>query len=130
MTPFGITLDVVTLCIGGPLVGLIIGGLFYIWMRKSLKEGVLMVTLTFINAFLLFFLCEFLPWNVSGILALVLSSILISYKGKLLTIEDNMAEVLDKVWKFSQFISESILFVLTGIFIGFEGQKIYELRTG
>lgn len=83
-------MDIITLCIGGPVIGLIVGGLFYIWMRKSIKDGVLIVTLTFVNAFLLFFLCEFLSWNVSGILALVLSSIVISYKGKMLAIEDNL----------------------------------------
>ena len=72
VTGLSIIFDVITLCIGGPLIGLIVGGIFYIWMRKSVKEGVLIVTLTFVNAFLLFFICEFLSWNVSGILALVL----------------------------------------------------------
>lgn len=70
-------------------------------MRNSLKEGILIVTITLCNAFLLFFVCEYFPWNVSGILALVLSSIIISYKGKLLVIGDNVSEVLDKVWKFA-----------------------------
>lgn len=80
-----------------------------------------MVTITIINAFLLFFICEYFPWNVSGILALVLSAIILSYKGKLIVVMDNVSDVLDKVWKFAQFCSESILFILTGIFIGFEG---------
>lgn len=89
------------MCLGGPLVGIISGMIFYYWMRNGIKEGVLMVTITFCNAFLLFFVCEYFSWNVSGILALVLSSIIISYKGKLLVIEDNVSEVLDKVWKFA-----------------------------
>ena len=64
-------------------------------MRNTSKDGSVLVSITFINCFLVFFCCEFPSWNLSGILALVLSSIVISYKGKVTTIEDNLQEFLD-----------------------------------
>lgn len=116
-----IIFDMTTLCIGGPLIGAISGFLFYIWMQKVIKDGVLLVSITFINCFLLFFICEFLSWNVSGILALVAASIILSFKGKMNILAEDLHEIVDTVWKFSQFVAESLLFVITGVFIGKEG---------
>lgn len=77
------------------MFGIIVGFIFYFWMRNTSKDGSVLVSITFINCFLVFFCCEFPSWNLSGILALVLSSIVISYKGKVTTIEDNLQEFLD-----------------------------------
>lgn len=107
-----------TLCVGGPFLGLVVGLIFVIWMRKIIKDGVLIVTMTFINCFLVFFLCEYFPWNLSGILAIVTSSIILASKGKMDIMADELWAVVETVWKFAQFVGESMLFVLTGIFIG------------
>ena len=121
ISSFKIFFDLITLCVGGPLIGALFGILFYIWMQKVIKDGVLLVSITFINCFLLFFICEFLSWNISGILALVAASIILSYKGKMKIVAEDLQEVVDIVWKFAQFVTESLLFVITGIFIGEEG---------
>lgn len=121
VSKFRILLDLTTLCVGGPLIGALFGFIFYIWMQKVIKDGVLLVSITFINCFLLFFICEFLSWNVSGILALVAASIILSYKGKMSIVAEELHEVVDTVWKFAQFVGESLLFVITGVFIGKEG---------
>ncbi len=75
-----------TLCIGGPIVGIIVGFLFHYWIVKSSKDGITIVSITFINCFFLFYCCEYLRFNISGILAVVLSAIILSYKGKIKTI--------------------------------------------
>lgn len=109
-----------TLCLGGPLLGIAFGVLFYLWLKKTPKIDTLVVSITFINAFLLFFVCEYYSWNISGILAVVFSSLILSYKAKLLIIEENLLEGLETVWSFVHFCLESFLFILTGIIMGKE----------
>ena len=109
-----------TLCLGGPIVGVVFGIIFYYWLKKTPKIDKLVVSITFINAFMLFFVCEFYSWNISGILAVVFSSLILSYKAKLLIIEENVLEGLESVWAFVHFCLESFLFILTGIIMGKE----------
>lgn len=109
-----------TLCLGGPIVGVIFGIVFYLWLKKTPKIDKLVVSITFINAFLLFFVCEFYSWNISGILAVVFSSLILSYKAKLIIIEENVIEGLEIVWGFVHFCLESVLFILTGVIMGKE----------
>ena len=130
VSTFKIVLDLATLCIGGPIIGAIFGFIFYVWMQKVIKDGVLLVSITFINCFLLFFICEFLSWNVSGILALVAASVILSFKGKMQILAEELNEAVDTVWKFSQFVAESLLFIITGIFIGKEGRSAMSNSAG
>lgn len=118
LTPFQIAWNVISLCIGGPLFGLIVGFIFYSWMIRIMKDQVMMVTITFICCFLVFFSCEYPPWNLSGILAIVMASLFLSYQGKMKMVADDMYSVVEAVWHFVQFIGESLLFVITGIFVG------------
>ena len=118
--------DLCTLCIGGPALGFVVGFLFYTWMRRIIKDGVLIVSMTFISCFLVFFLCEYFPWNLSGILAIVAAALVQASKGKLEIMADELWGAVETVWKFAQFVGESLLFVLTGIFIGNEFTKLQE----
>lgn len=118
MTTLQIIWNLVSLCIGGPLFGLVVGLAFYMWMRKIIKDGVLMVSITFIACFLVFFLCEYPSWNLSGILAIVMASIVLSYKSKINIMADDLYHIVETVWKFVQFVGESLLFVITGVFVG------------
>jgi NhaP-type Na+/H+ or K+/H+ antiporter len=116
-----------TLCLGGPFLGVVFGILFYLWLKKTPKMDRLVISITFINAFLLFFVCEYYSWNISGILAVVFSSLILSYKAKLLIIEENLLEGLETVWSFVHFCLESILFILTGVIMGKEILSIINL---
>lgn len=116
--PLQITWNLISLCVGGPLFGLLVGYFFYRWMIKIIKDQVMMVTITFICCFLVFFLCEYPAWNLSGILAIVMASLFLSYKGKMGMVADDTFSVVESVWRFVQFIGESVLFVITGIFVG------------
>ena len=115
-----ILFQVGSLCIGGPLLGLIAGFLFYWWMETIVKDGVLMVSITFINCFLVFFVCEGMGLHLSGILAIVVSSVLLSYKGKIKLYQNEIYHVVEIIWKFAQYVAETILFVITGLFIAQE----------
>lgn len=97
---FSVIWNLITMCIGGPVFGTIVGILFYLWMRKIVKDGVLLVSITFIAAFLVFFLCEYPPWNLSGILAIIMTSLALSYKTKINIIADDLYHIVETVWKF------------------------------
>ena len=118
LSTFQIIWNLISLCVGGPLFGLFIGFLFYRWMIKIIKDQVMMVAITFICCFLVFFLCEYPPWNLSGILAIVMASIFLSHQGKMGMREAAVFSVVENVWHFVQFVGESLLFVITGIFVG------------
>ncbi len=55
---------------------------------------------------------------------MVFSSLILSYKAKLLIIEENLLEGLETVWAFVHFCLESILFLLTGVIMGKEINSI------
>ena len=129
-TVMKVLLDLCTLCIGGPVLGVVVGFLFYLWMRRTIKDGVLLVCMTFVNCFLVFFLCEYFPWNLSGILAIVSAALVQASKGKIEIMADELWFVVETVWKFAQFVGESMLFVLTGIFIGNEFARLHETVEG
>jgi NhaP-type Na+/H+ or K+/H+ antiporter len=119
-----IFLKTITLCVGGPIFGLIAGFLFFWWMESIANDGVLLVSLSFANCFLIFFLCEGLKSNLSGILAIVMSSILLSYKGKIKLYKSEIYHVVETIWQFAQYVAETFLFLITGLFIAKEFRSL------
>lgn len=125
VTFFRMIVNGVSLCVGGCFVGYLFGQFFLSWIRNQ-ANGYIIVCITFINCFLLFFVCEYFFWELSGILAVVVSSIILSSKGKINMIENDLHLIVDTVWQFAKFVTESILFVITGMFIGKEFIQAYE----
>lgn len=52
----GVLANFVRVSIGGPILGLIIGFLVSFWMKKIIRDAVLSVMVTFIGAFLCFYI--------------------------------------------------------------------------
>ena len=117
-------LKCISLCVGGPIFGLMAGLLFFWWMESIPNDGVLLVSLSFANCFLIFFLCEGLKSNLSGILAIVMSSVLISYKGKIKLYKSEIYHVVEIIWQFAQYVAETFLFLITGLFIAQEFRSL------
>jgi len=57
--------------IGGPILGIIFGFFMSWWMKKIIRDSVLSVMVTFVGAFLCFYVVEFTWLKVSGILSIV-----------------------------------------------------------
>ena len=119
-----ISLKVLSLCVGGPLFGVLTGLLFFWWMESIAKDGVLLVSLTFANCFLLFFFCEGLQSGMSGILAVVMSSVLLSYKGKIRLYKSEIYHAVETIWQFVQYVAETFLFLITGLYIAQEFRSL------
>lgn len=72
----------VRVSLGGPLLGIIVGALMSFWIKKIIRDSVLSVNVTFVGAFLCFYVAEFTPLKVSGILSIVSLGLYMSAVGK------------------------------------------------
>lgn len=107
------------LALGGPLLGLLIAVIFYPILKSIIHYESFFVVSTVILAYMTFFIAEstFFKIYVSGILAVCALGIYFSYKLKnrvIGTVEVSM----HVVWHFLAFVIESLLFLLTGGFLG------------
>lgn len=101
---------------GGPLFGIFLGYLCTLWLETILKDNTLIVMITVFSAYLLFFLSETLL-EISGILGLVGFGIYLGTNGRAQLNHQN-AHCVHTVWSFLTFCLESMIFVITGTFIG------------
>lgn len=85
---------------GGPLLGVICGVIFSIWLRKVIRDEVLTVTITFVACYICFYLAEFTFFKVSGILAIVSLGLFMSAFGKT-SIYPESEHAVHVVWAFA-----------------------------
>ena len=88
------------LSLGGPLLGLVFGFIANIWLRKIINDDVLVITISFVLCYLLFFCAENLKYSVSGILALVTLGLFMSAMGRT-SIFHESAHSFHIVWSFA-----------------------------
>ena len=107
------------LAAGGPAVGLLFALVAYPILKKLMNIGYVFVLMTVWLAYLTFYVCEseFLKIHVSGILALVILGIYLSHKlrGRIV---GHLEEKMHTIWRFIAYILETILFLLTGGYLG------------
>ena len=104
------------LSFGGVLVGVLVWVLITQWIRRIVRDDVHTTNLTFLACYLAFFISEFYL-EVSGIIAIVSLGVLFSISGKS-KIHPESEHSMHAVWHYIQYLLETILFVLTGCFIG------------
>lgn len=107
------------LTLGGVALGLGMGIVFGFIMLRLIHSATLLAITSFLAAYTTFFLAEaaIVGMHVSGILAVVVLGI---YLGGIVRprMSPHSAHSLHEVWVFAQFIMETLLFMLTGSFIG------------
>lgn len=107
------------LALGGPLFGILIALISYPILKRIIKHENLFVLSTVLITYFTFYMAESAVFkiHVSGILAVVALGIYFSFKLKnrvIGTIEESM----HVVWHFLAYVFESLLFLLTGGFLG------------
>ena len=78
----GVVISFVRIAFGGPLLGLVIGLIMSFWLKRIIRDSVLSVNITFIGAYLCFYIAEFTFMKVSGILSIVTLGLYMSAVGK------------------------------------------------
>ena len=113
---FGAVLNFLWLTLGGVLSGVIMCLLVIFWIKKIVRDDILTTNLTFLSCYLVFFISEVFL-QVSGIIAIVTLGVLMAKFGKV-SINPESQHSLHNVWSYLQYVLESILFIITGVFIG------------
>lgn len=80
--PQDVITNFVRLAGGGPALGILFGLLSSLWLRRVIRDEVLVSIITFLTCYLVFFIAEFTEVKVSGILALVVLGLFMSAYGK------------------------------------------------
>ena len=110
--------NLIRLTFGGVGLGLLIGMVFTP-IIKFLHNDKLVVVFSFLASYLTFFLAEssMTGFHVSGILAVVVLGL---YMGAFLRpkLNPHYLHTLHAVWGFAGFLMETLLFLLTGGYIG------------
>lgn len=118
------------LTLGGVALGFVSGFLFY-FILMCLHNDILVTVFSFIAAYITFFMAESsaVGFHVSGILAVVVLGL---YLGATLKprLNPHYAHTMHAVWHFGQFIMETMIFLLTGTFIGVSFTELKEHITG
>lgn len=104
------------LSFGGPLFGILVGFFASRWISRIMKDSTLIVMITVFSTYLVFFLSENYL-EVSGILALVSMGVYLSGYTKVNLTHDN-DHAVHTVWGFCGFSLETMIFMITGTFIG------------
>jgi len=81
-TVFGVVANFVRVSFGGPLLGIFVGAILSYWLKKIIRDSVLLVNITFVGAYLCFYIAEFTVVKVSGILSIVTLGLYMSAVGK------------------------------------------------
>ena len=103
--------------LGGPVLGIAFGLGVSFWVKRIIRDSILSMAITFVGAYLCFYVAEFTILKVSGILTIVCFGLYMAAVGKR-TIYPTSDYALHKVWSFIQFCCETLIFILTGIVVG------------
>ena len=78
----GVVANFVRIAFGGPLLGIFIGFIMSFWMKRIIRDDTLLINITFVGAYICFYIAEFTWVKVSGILAVVVLGLYMSAVGK------------------------------------------------
>lgn len=116
VTVLGIIGQFVQLSIGGPLLGFAVCLLVIVWLRRIVKDELMTISVTFFSCYLTFFFAEGYL-GVSGILAIVFLGMGMGAYGRV-QINPESEHAVHATWSFIQFVLETLIFIITGAFIG------------
>lgn len=113
---FSTVFQFLKLSIGGVIVGVCVALALLFWIRGITRDKIMITTLSFLSCFISFLLSEEY-FKVSGMIAIVACGLTMGRLGKLQILPDVQRSMHD-IWSFAQFLSETMLYVMTGSIIG------------
>ena len=113
------------LCLGGIALGLVFSFITATWLEKTFDDSILSISITISASYLLYWVAESftatftggMEVGVSGILALCTLGLYLSAYGKV-KISNRVEHPLHTVIHWTQYVSETLIFLLAGILIG------------
>ena len=99
----------------GGLVGVLIGLVAILWVRKVFNDPLIEITVVLVTAYAVFFFCEYF-FHVSGVLGLVALGILMAGVGRT-RISPEVEHFMHEFWEFTAFAANVIIFIVVGVVI-------------
>ncbi len=87
-----------------------------LWLKVIVRDDILTNSIIFVACYFTFFISEFY-FNVSGIIAIVTLGVMMGKFGKV-NMNPESEHSVHSIWNFISYALETILFVITGAFIG------------
>ena len=118
-TPGEVAQVFLELSLGGAVLGIGVGIISAYWIRKIFNDEVLVVNITFLSCYLLYFAAENVDFGirVSGIIALVALGLFMAAFGKT-RISSESDHAVHTFWNYAVYCAETIIFLLAGVIIG------------
>ncbi len=99
----------------GGLVGVLIGLIAILWVRKVFNDPLIEITVVLVTAYAVFFICEHF-FHVSGVLGLVALGIVMAGIGRT-RISPEVEHFMHEFWEFTAFAANVIIFIVVGVVI-------------
>ncbi len=99
----------------GGLVGVLIGLVAILWVRKVFNDPMIEITVVLVTSYAVFFVCEHF-FHVSGVLGLVALGILMAGVGAK-RISPEVEHFMHEFWELTAFIANVIIFIVVGVII-------------
>ena len=100
---------------GGGFVGVLIGVVAILWVRKVFNDPMIEITVVLVTSYAVFFICEYF-FHVSGVLGLVALGILMAGVGSK-RISPEVEHFMHEFWELAAFIANVIIFIVVGVII-------------
>jgi len=99
----------------GAVVGVLIGIVCILWLRKVFNDAMIEITVVLVTSYAVFFICEHF-FHVSGVLGLVALGILMAGIGAK-RISPEVAHFMHEFWELAAYLSNVIIFIVVGVII-------------
>jgi NhaP-type Na+/H+ or K+/H+ antiporter len=99
----------------GAVVGVLIGIVCILWLRKVFNDAMIEITVVLVTSYAVFFICEHF-FHVSGVLGLVALGILMAGVGAK-RISPEVAHFMHEFWELAAYLSNVIIFIVVGVII-------------
>lgn len=105
----------IQVALGGVAVGLLIGWIIIIWLKRVFNDALFEITVVVGAAYLAFFVAENF-FHVSGVLALVTFGVMMAGIGRT-RISPQVAHFLHEFWELAAFIANTLIFIIVGVVV-------------
>ena len=119
MSPAEITSVFCQLTLGGTVLGIVFGIFSAIWIRKIFNDEILVVNITLIACYMVYFVAENIDLGIkiSGIISLVSLGLFMAAFGRT-RINSESEHAVHTFWKYAVYCAETVIFLIAGIIIG------------
>jgi Na+:H+ antiporter len=108
-------LEFFRVAVGGTLIGIIVGGVTIMWVRRVFNDALVEISVIVAAAYLTFFIAEHFL-HMSGVLGLVALGLAMASVGRT-RISPEVEHFLHEFWELAAFIANTLIFLIVGLVI-------------